>query len=572
MADLQKPADASSTETVSQTQNVESQQKTKSRYSIRNSWAIFSESEKRNIKIYVGGIMLYKFAIEAFQGSIIALATGRYDREAILAGQAARTCQRVGLLAGLNQACQSLGSFLVTPLLRKNDTKTVLSGAAITFAVLTAILLIVDAATGGKLKPAGWEETHGFEDLGYYGTYNTDAMIPFFCFTGVAYGMVEQIRRVIPKDIVGGDVQKLLRMDSIVHIFYEVSGTIGSLVTSLVLIPYLGNNMSFIISPILLAAAAVVWRFIVAPPRVEKVARVQCTDRKRNIFQKISDEIVEDVVLFFKSIALGLKILFSSRQFVWLIPGYSVSLYTHRFSENNLAVIIAQRYLGNAAWSQIIVAGSNSGELAGALFVFLFGDLVPTPLLWIRLDSLMLSIVWFLVRWYPSYRKMSQAWVVAGAIAPLSFGWAAGDVSLVAWIQSQLESEGEGSGSDEDGINRLSAVMSCLYSIYIVLYAILSPLLGMYVDSVFKRMNDVHEAVKYIGGVQFSVIAGVILLATFVPRGSFAFNPKKLNGNVKVVVDGEAQDSKDLELQTPGTETETPASMQDQAENESTTK
>ena len=299
--------------------------------------------------IYIPGIMLYKFGIEAFNGSIIALATSRYDREARLAGKSARKFERVGLLTGLNQACQCFGSMLVTPLIRKNPTKTVISGAVLAFGVLIAVLLIVDAATGGKLKPRGWDRRHGVEDFGYYGTYNTDVMIPFYCFTGLAYGMVETIRRVIPKDIVGGDVQKLLRMDSIVHIFYEVSG--GALTTSLALIRYLGNNMSFIITPILLALASVIWRLISVPPVPEdtktlELASLEEVDRNRGIVSVILDGLFEGVVVFFKSLVLRIKVLFSSRRYVWLVPGYSSALYVHRFLENNVATVVAQKYLG----------------------------------------------------------------------------------------------------------------------------------------------------------------------------------------------------------------------------------
>jgi hypothetical protein len=35
--------------------------------------------------------------------------------------------------------------------------------------------------------------------------------------SGIAYGMVELIRRVIPRDIVGGHIGKLKRMDAVVH-------------------------------------------------------------------------------------------------------------------------------------------------------------------------------------------------------------------------------------------------------------------------------------------------------------------------------------------------------------------
>lgn len=51
----------------------------------------------------------------------------------------------------------------------------------------------------------------------YYGRFNTDGMIPIYAVCGIAYGMVELIRRIIPRDIVGGNVQKLRRMDSVVR-------------------------------------------------------------------------------------------------------------------------------------------------------------------------------------------------------------------------------------------------------------------------------------------------------------------------------------------------------------------
>jgi len=49
---------------------------------------------------------------------------------------------------------------------------------------------------------------------------------------------------------------------------------------------------------------------------------------------------------------------------------------------------VARRYYGESAWSQIMVGGSNFSELLGATFVFLFTNLVHTPMPWLRLDSL----------------------------------------------------------------------------------------------------------------------------------------------------------------------------------------
>lgn len=42
------------------------------------------------------------------------------------------------------------------------------------------------------------------------------------------------------------------------------------------------------------------------------------------------------------------------------------------------------------------MCGSNIGELIGALSVFLFGDMVPTPIPWLRLDSFLLLLIWVL--------------------------------------------------------------------------------------------------------------------------------------------------------------------------------
>lgn len=313
---------------------------------------MFSAEEKRNIAIYICGIMLYKFGLEAFNGSIIALATNKYDYDAWLHNTPTRTFERVGLLTGLNQAFQCVGSILIAPLIKRWPTKLVLATAILTFGIMSAILLIVDAGTGGRFKPSDWDDTHNGNDFGYYGSYSTDGIIPIYCVSGIAYGMVELIRRVIPRDIVGGNVQKLRRMDALVHIFYEVAGTAGAFCTALALIPHFGNNMSFLITPIFFAAAAFVW-FFISNLNHNKSSSLQREDM--NYFKAV----IMGFWLFFESIWTGLKIIFSSRKFIWLLPGYSIALYGHRYLENGIAPAIARRYLGNSAWSQIMVGRSR---------------------------------------------------------------------------------------------------------------------------------------------------------------------------------------------------------------------
>lgn len=101
------------------------------------------------------------------------------------------------------------------------------------------------------------------------------------------------------------------------------------------------------------------------------------------------------------SISLGARIIFFNRKFIWLPVGFSLALYAHRYLENGIIPIIAEDILHNSAYSRILVCGSNIGELIGALVVFLFGNLVPTPIPWLRLDALLLLLVWVL----PFYLK-----------------------------------------------------------------------------------------------------------------------------------------------------------------------
>lgn len=381
--------------------------------SIREAWNTFSPIERRNIAVYISAIMMYKFGLEAFNGSIVALATNRYDNLARVTNSPSKTFERVGLLTGLNQAFQCVGSILIAPLVKKYPTKNVLSIAIFVFGIFSALLLIIDAATGGTFVPVAFKETHSEHDFSYYGSYNTDGMIPIYSVCGIVYGMVELIRRVIPRDIVGGNIQKLRRMDALVHIFYEVAGTAGAFVTALVLIPRFGNNFSFIITPICFLCAAITW-FFIEESGFRKETTLVVFDQP-SYFRSV----VGGFGLFFESVSTGARIIFTKRKFIWLLPGYAIALYGHRYLENGLAPAIARRYLGNSAWSQIMIGGSNLGELLGAAFVFLFTNFITTPMPWLRIDSLTLLILWYVPYWYPKRGDVRQAWLVAGTFLPI---------------------------------------------------------------------------------------------------------------------------------------------------------
>ncbi|KAJ8075788.1 hypothetical protein PM082_021420 [Marasmius tenuissimus] len=231
---------------------------------------------------------------------------------------------------------------------------------------------------------------------------------------------------------------------------------------------------------------------------------------------------------FFKATYYGAFLVFSHRRFSWFVSGYALAIYGHRYLENGLAPVFAKQVLGTSAWSQIIVGGSNLGELFGAMAVLLTTNHIRTPLPWLRLDAIALNIVWVLPFIHVVRGDVAYAWIAGTVFLPISFGWAAGDVSLSAYIQSTL-SKIESRDAD---VSALGSVMAFLYVLYIVIYAILSTVLGQWVD---KRIGDAtgeaaaaiaKEALKYIGGVHFTVLGAVLMLSTFIPKRSLALNPR----------------------------------------------
>ncbi|KAF9474513.1 MFS general substrate transporter [Pholiota conissans] len=480
-------------------------------------WMSFTAAEKRNIAFYIGGIMLYKLGLEFFNGSITTLATDRF--------KAAHTFSKLGAASGVNQAAQCVGAILIAPLIRRFPTRSVLSSAIFLFGLMTVILLIVDAATGGEFKKPGAKTPS-------YGSWNPNLIFVTWTLSGISYGMVELIRRVIPADIVGGNVSKLRRMDATVHIFYEVAGTAGAFASSSAISRF-GNNYSFFLTPIFFAFAGACWLFIStlsfksAAHIKEELAQQGLGDV--DLVKRSSDnyfvQIWHGALSFFESIYVGSKLVFTNRRFIWLFPAYALALYMHRFLENSLAPAFAKRVLGISAWSQIIVGGSNFGELLGAAAVLVLSDAVTTPLPWLRLDALMLNLVWVLPAFATqATNDVSWAWKLAGCFIPISFGWAAGDVSLAAYIQSALSE----SQFTHANVSALGAVMAFLYSSYIVANAILSSVLGSVFDTDFTKHGNILWALKTVGGVQFSIASLIIFCATFVPKGAFAINPKAI--------------------------------------------
>ena len=59
------------------------------------------------------------------------------------------------------------------------------------------------------------------------------------------------------------------------------------------------------------------------------------------------------------------------------------------------------------------------------------------------------------------------------------------------------------------------------------MFAIMTPALGKVADisSGSGRMDETHRALFYLGGVQFTIIAGLLLGSSFIPEGAWRPNP-----------------------------------------------
>lgn len=91
--------------------------------------------------------------------------------------------------------------------------------------------------------------------------------------------------------------------------------------------------VSFLITPIFFTLAAIVWFFIsnlnyTRPTNLEKA-------EKKNYFLMVT----EGFLFFGKSVWVGGKILLTNRRYIWLLPGYSVALYGHRYLENGIVCV-----------------------------------------------------------------------------------------------------------------------------------------------------------------------------------------------------------------------------------------
>ncbi|RHZ86498.1 hypothetical protein Glove_50g107 [Diversispora epigaea] len=475
---------------------------------------MFSTAEKRNIMFYIGGIMCFKFAYETLGISISLIAQERFPKAVALT--------MTPVLTATFNVMQCICSVGGAQLLIHYNTNIILAFSMFFFATFALILIIVEAATGGYI---------GAGDKWVSGNWPPGIIFAIYLPMGGCLGILELIRRVIPRDIVGENPKKLMKMDASVHIFYEVAGTAGAF-ASAATIKKLGPVYALFVIPVFFTAAGIIWLFIRITTSYDK-RKLEDID---GIKASRSGGIKKVFVTYFSSIKRGFKIITSERRFIWLIPGYVLPFIFHRFIEGVIFPTFAKQVLKDGSLSGFLVAASNFGELLGALSVFLISTRIRSPLPWVRLDSVTLMVLWVFPYLSVTSSLNSYKWV--GAVFPLmmvlSAGWAAGDVSLVAYVQSRLHSVNI---ANEDGTSPLGCVMALLYSSYVLGYLALSIPMGKVFDK-YKAEGNILTAFFWASGVMISIGAVIILASTFIPRGAFAFNPKVDEDDKVVTNDG----------------------------------
>ncbi|KAJ3016935.1 UNVERIFIED_CONTAM: hypothetical protein HDU68_011943 [Siphonaria sp. JEL0065] len=512
---------------------------------IENLFPGFTAEQKRNLLFYTVGIVCYKLGLESALGSIKTMMTERFNSNASTSVNAFAT---IGLLEGLNTLCQALGAIAVAPLVFKFKTPQVLAVAISFFAACCILFLVLEPATGGRAIEYIMKNGKRVPDPSTYGSWNPYLLFPVCFMIFIAYGIIELIRRVIPRDIVGGDAAKLKKMDSTVHIWNEVAGTGGAFFSAF-MIQKLGHVYAMCAVPPLFIAAAFAWYKVTSPERKSKSQE----SPKRSPIQAM----FHYIAVYFSSITTGARIIFSSRRFLWLLPGYTVGLVYHRYLEGGISPNFSKIVLGDSSFSQIMNGGSNFGEFLGALCVFFLNTQIKTPIPWVRWDAIALNLTWLLPGLASSLlvdgtmTPMAFAWLMAGVFCFISMGWSAGDVSLSAYVQSQLKHNDD--GDDEGEVSPLGAVMAFLYASNIAIYFCLNYGLGKYLDVYSNRVKAIKddkslaftigiEPFYIIAGVLFSVGCVVIIAGTFIPSGSFALNPEILGGDEDNVDDEESDE------------------------------
>ena len=456
---------------------------------------------------------------------------------------------RLGLLVGLLLFCSIIGGSLVAPMTQRFGFRLVLAVCMLLETLLLVSSITLEAATGGKIKSKHEELT--------YGAYSSYFLIIVYCFGGLFGGAVLTILKLAPRQIIGPDASKLQFLSGANQTCYEVAAIAGALCSGLLIIPRFGVNFP-IFSLVSTSIAGIMWFFL-------KTSSESGKDQEQEMDQECQRTVQADKTgkiqssgrsfcLPFISMWQGAKTLGHERDTAWILLAYPLTQYTHTCLEHQIAPAISKHYLRDASQIPILVAGSNFGELLGAIAAMFLQRYLPTPMPWLRLNALSLLLAWYFPFWTPTLSSHLSAWYAAVVLMPMGATWSAALVSLCAHLQKTIMNEPSEATAN---LSPLSCVFGFLNAAELTLLAPSSTLFGWLIDTksnagmeaakkaavevglkageragleagMKARLAPVQNALQWVAGVNLSVAAILIMASTFISKGSFRVNPKRV--------------------------------------------
>lgn len=230
-----------------------------------------------------------------------------------------------GYMDGFNAATQSIGSIIVGPLMTIFPIKSVLSVSLFVFAVISMIIMCIEKANGGTFptKCVSIDLLPPKCTGAIAGNWDPVGIIPIFVFSGIPFGAIEIVRRIIPQQIVGGNDLKLKKLDSLVHIYNEIAGTTGAFFAAYASL-IMGKAYAPVITPILYVFAGILFYNIVPPKSKEDI--VLATGSTMELTMLFLKSLWYAFYGFGESVYQGGLILFLEPKYQWLIWGYTIPL------------------------------------------------------------------------------------------------------------------------------------------------------------------------------------------------------------------------------------------------------
>lgn len=394
-----------------------------------------SPEKKSAIRRMVLGSMGYKLGMEAMTTSIPFVAM------MALGGATAVALLTVAVYG----VAQAVSSSFSGSLAEKLPARAILAGAVLGQAGL--VVGVVGLGLAGMLTP--W------------------TLFPLYAVVGTMVGAAETSRRLIPTLVLGQDEEALRRYNATLHIWYEVAGVAGALIAGGVIwgvtqlagsgalgalgsIKAIGPLAAMALTPLAaLAGGLTFWSVKHGKPPSTK------SDASAESFGLLDalKLIWSDVRLRAVSLAMLLP---------WIV---------HRVFEHLVAPLYAKTALAEPAFSGVLIAASNLGELLGALLLLRLSQSVPGPYRWVRWGAYGVAAAWVLSG---ALAAGLTGWTAIALLAPLilvfSMTWAGSHVSLETEVQKRV------------GEHQQPRVFGLLFGSYVVGAALASLGAGWLID------------------------------------------------------------------------------------------